>query len=169
MNDIADELLLDGPGEISALFLHLASRCLLVPMAAVAEVTNDDMEIIPLDEPDDRFYGSVNWRGVQLLLLSFEALSGGRRQALTAESRVVILNAIGPGKARGFYGLVVQGYPQRVNIIDTDETQSIAQSNNEVPGALYEVVVMGQKALIPDFDYLEALSADASASLQGDP
>ncbi|MBV1932212.1 MAG: chemotaxis protein CheW [Porticoccaceae bacterium] len=159
MNNITDELLLDGPEEISALFLHLASDSLLVPMAAVAEVTNEDMEIIPLDEPDDRFYGSISWRGLQLLLLSFEALSGGRREALSTESQVVILNAIGPGKTRGFYGLVVQGYPQRVNIVDTEEAQPIARQSR-VPGALYEVVVVGQLALIPDFDFLETLCAE---------
>lgn len=163
MNDITDELFLNEPEEISALFLHLTSDSLLVPMAAIAEVTNDDMEIMPLDEPDDRFYGSVSWRGLQLPLLSFEALSGGRRQTLSAESRVVILNAIGPGKVRGFYGLVVQGYPQRVNIVDIEETQPIARQKSGVPGVLYEVVVMGQLALIPDFEFLETLSMEALA------
>lgn len=159
MNNIADGLLLEEPEEVSALFLHLTSDSLLVPMAAIAEVTNDDMEIIPLDEPDDRFYGSVSWRGLQLPLLSFEAVSGGRRQALTAESRVVILNAIGPGQARGFYGLVIRGYPQRVDIVDTDEAQPISRQSG-MPGVLYQVVVMGQSARIPDFEFLETLCAE---------
>ena len=166
MNELTDELLLEGVEEVSALFLRLASDSLLVPMAAIAEVTNDEMNIVPLDEPDSRCYGWVNWRGLELLLLSFEAVSGGRPPTFTKESRVVILNAIGCGKARGFYGLVVQGYPQRVNIVDTDEAQPLAKQS-AVPGALYEVVVEGQLALIPDFEYLESLSAGIPVPIRG--
>lgn len=140
-------------------FLHLASGTLLVPMAAIAEVANDNIEVTPLDEPDSRVYGSISWRGTQLLLLSFEALSGGRREALSIESRVVILNAIGSGKERGFYGLAIQGYPQRVDIVDTEDAQPITRLSR-VPGVLCEVVIHGQLALIPDFEALEALNTE---------
>ena len=155
MSNAVDELLLDGSEAVSALLLVLANKSLLVPLSAVAEVTNNDMTITPLEEPDDRFYGWITWRDQQLPLLSFEGLLGARPLPLTAQTRVVILNAIGAAAERGFYGLVVQGYPQRVNIVETDDAPIV--KSKDVPGVLYEVIE-GEAALIPDFEYLEKLS-----------
>jgi chemosensory pili system protein ChpC len=157
MSNAVDELLLDGPDEVSALLLALANKSLLVPLSAVAEVTNNDMTITPMENPDDRFYGWITWRDQPLPLLSFEGLSGETPLPLTTQSRVVILNAIGAAAERGFYGLVVQGYPQRVNVVDSDE--GLVEKSKDIPGVLYEVVE-GELALIPDFEYLERLSIE---------
>ncbi len=156
MNEVADGLF-DSSEEVSALFLHLTSDLLLVPMAAIAEVTGEDIDIMPLEEPDDRFCGWISWRGLQLRLLSIEVLFGGKQYALTDQARVVVLNAIGPAREKGFYGLVIQGYPQRVDLVDSAEGQPMVKPS-DIPGVLCEVVVMGQLALVPDFETLETLS-----------
>ncbi|PCH51460.1 MAG: hypothetical protein COC20_05655 [Cellvibrionales bacterium] len=155
MSNAVDELLLDGSDAVSALLLVLANNSLLVPLSAVAEVANNDMAIAPLENPDDRFYGWIMWRDQQLPLLSFEGILGETPVPLTAQSRVVILNAVGAAAERGFYGLVVQGYPQRVNIVDNDE--ELTKKLEDIPGVLYQVV-QEEAALIPDFEYLERLS-----------
>ena len=155
MSNAVDELLLDGSDAVSALLLVLANNSLLVPLSAVAEVANNDMAITPLENPDDRFYGWIMRRDQQLPLLSFEGILGETPVPLTAQSRVVILNAVGAAAERGFYGLVVQGYPQRVNIVDNDE--ELTKKLEDIPGVLYQVV-QEEAALIPDFEYLERLS-----------
>ena len=159
MSSAVDEFTLDEPDVVSALLLPLEKHTLLVPMAAVAEVTSYDHPVLPLAIQDDRFYGWITWRDQQLPLFSFEGLLGEAPLPLTPQSRVVIFNAIGAAEDRGFYGLVVQGYPQRVNILDTDDTRSELEST-DVGCLLYEIKIAEQQALIPDFECLEALSME---------
>ncbi len=159
MSNAVDEFILDEPDVVSAFLLPIEKHTLMVPMAAVAEVTNYDMTVLPLAKQDDRFYGWITWRDQQLPLFSFEGLLDETPLPLTPQSRVVIFNAIGAAEHRGFYGLVVQGYPQRVNILDTDDARSTLEPS-DVSCLLYEIEVAKQSALIPDFEYLEALSME---------
>lgn len=166
MNDVVDELLSKGQREVAALFLPLSCQTLLVPMAAVAEVTNEQMPISPLGHPDKRFYGWVSWRGQQLALLSFEALSGNERFPYSADSHVVVMNAAGAARNHGFYGLLIQGYPQRIDIIDSEGARTEVKSSDR-PGILYELVIDGQFAHIPDFEHMESAVAEAPVSTLG--
>lgn len=163
MSGVVDELLSKAKREVAALFLTLSCDTLLVPMAAVAEVTNEQMPIKPLGHPDKRFYGWVNWRGQQLPLLSFEALSGHERFPYSADSHVVILNAAGAARNHGFYGLLIQGYPQRIDIVDAEDVRPEVREADR-PGVLYELVINGEFAYIPDFEYMESAVAEVPVS-----
>lgn len=166
MNDVVDELLSEAQREVAALFLPLSCDTLLVPMAAVAEVTNEQMPISPLGHPDKRFYGWISWRGQQLALLSFEALSGDEPVPYSTGSHVVILNAAGAARNHGFYGLLIQGYPQRIDIADSEDVRPEVRPTNR-QGVLYELVINGEFAYIPDFELMESAVAQVPVSTLG--
>ena len=161
MNDQHGELIIEGgPTQVNALLLPVAHAPLLVPMAAVAEVAKADMPITPLQEEQESFYGWISWRNQRLPLLSFEGISGSGKRPLTGASRLVILNAIGVAAPRGFYGLVLEGFPRPVKISSTQDGQH-AEKMTGPPGVLYNLVVNTEEVLIPDFDLFEALSFQA--------
>ncbi len=161
MNGRHSELAIEeGPTQVNALLLPVAHAPLLVPMVAVAEVAKADIPITPLQQEQESFYGWISWRDQRLPLLSFEGISGTGKRPLTGASRLVILNAIGVAAPRGFYGLVLEGFPRPVKISSTEDGQHVEKLTG-LPGVLYNLAVNGEEVLIPDFDLFEALSLQA--------
>lgn len=150
----------ENPTLVNALLLPVAYLPLLAPMAAVAEVAKADMPITPLQQEHESFYGWISWREQRLPLLSFEGISGTGKRPLTGASRLVILNAIGVAAPRGFYGLVLEGFPRPIKISSIDDGQHLEKLSG-VEGILYKLAVNGEEVLIPDFDRFEELSLQA--------
>jgi len=162
VTDHSDELPLDGFLRVNALLLPVATTPLLVPMSAIAEIVSDDISITPFEAKDERFYGWIRWRNQTLPLLSFEGLSGTTQLPFTAASHIVILNAIGDASKSSFYGLVLQGFPRRIDIANSGGTRPI-EKQKDVPGVLYNAELGAELVRIPDFEFLEMLIAEAPA------
>jgi chemosensory pili system protein ChpC len=145
---------------VNALLLPVSETSLLVPMSAVAEVVGSGISVFPLDKPDPKIYGWINWRNQRLPLLSFEGISGALPVDFDTHSLVVILNAIESASSRGFYGLALQGFPRRVKVAGKDSNVSILKLDKR--GAAYDAGNIGEPALIPDFKLLEKVSNQAS-------
>ena len=144
---------------VNALLLPVADTSLLVPMSAVAEVVGNGVSLSLLNKPDPNIHGWISWRNQRIPLLSFEGISGALPVEFTSKSLVVILNAIEPASSRGFYGLVLQGFPRRVKVAETDN--NAISPKLDQPGIAYDAGNIGEPALIPDFKTLEKFSTDA--------
>ncbi|QGW21673.1 chemotaxis protein CheW [Stutzerimonas degradans] len=145
----------ESPVSLTGLLVPLADRTLLVPNVAVAE-------LIPYRTPQAVpgapawFLGQVQWRDLNLPLLSFEAASDGATLVGTG-ARIVVLNALGGREHVRFIALLVQGIPRSIKV-DAD----LARAELGLAPLELEAVELGDvQARIPDLVGLEQCLADA--------
>ncbi|MCQ4235861.1 chemotaxis protein CheW [Pseudomonas stutzeri] len=145
----------ESPVSLTGLLVPLADRTLLVPNVAVAE-------LIPYRTPQAVpgapawFLGQVQWRDLNLPLLSFEAASDGATLVGTG-ARIVVLNALGGREHVRFIALLVQGIPRSIKV-DAD----LARAELALAPLELEAVELGDvQARIPDLVGLEQCLADA--------
>ena len=139
--------------EIRGVLLPVASRPLLLPNAAVAEV-------IAFQEPeaDGRvepgWMGMLDWRGQRLPVVSFAGLLGESQTRGGGRERIVVLNALG-GTPLDYMGLHVLAPPRLARITrDSLEPDPEGMPDSDLVAAA--LVFDGQPAWIPDLDRIEA-------------
>ncbi|BFN25856.1 cheW-like domain protein [Pseudomonas sp. SCT] len=141
---------------LTGLLMPLADRMLLMPNVAVAE-------LIPYRAPQAVqgmpawFLGQVQWRDLNLPLLSFEAASNGQAQPVSNTARVAVLNAVGGRDHVKFIALLVQGIPHSIKV-----DASLARADVALAPLELDAVNLGDvQARIPDLVGLEQKLADA--------
>lgn len=140
---------------IRTLIVPLQGRNLLLPNVAVAEVIPYIRPRAVEDVPD-WLLGSINWRGLNIPLVSYDRLHGVKVDGGVGQARIAVLNTVQAGSGLKFYAVVTAGIPQlrRVN----------AQALQEMPsgtddGVLSQVQLGDLQAVIPDLDALESAVA----------
>jgi len=141
--------------KIRSQLIPLAGVSLVLPNTCIAEVIGYK-EPQPVDGTPDWLLGFLDWRGVRIPLISFEAANGGSLAKADRRSRIVVLNGIGGDEELPFFGLVAQGIP-RLMQLDTTIISAIAQPEHTHPLALQHTRVQEQEAIIPDQDKLERM------------
>jgi chemosensory pili system protein ChpC len=141
--------------KIRSQLIPLAGMSLVLPNTCIAEVIGY-REPQPVDGTPDWLLGFVDWRGVRIPLISFEAANGGSPAKANRRSRIVVLNGIGGDEKLSFFALVAQGIP-RLMQLDTTTISTLAQPENIHPLALQHTLVLEQEAVIPDQDKLERM------------
>ncbi|MCK0536818.1 chemotaxis protein CheW [Alcanivorax quisquiliarum] len=145
------------PTEITSLLIPMQGRPWLLPNIILAEV-------LPLRQPDRPGHGSewllgwLNWRDVDLPLLSFERLNESGQVVIGEEARIAVLNSI-TGKT-GFYAVIVQGIPRQVRVNSDDLIEEPVETG---PAEAMYIQLGGDLAVIPDLDAIE----QAVAGLHG--
>jgi len=100
--------------QLNALLLPLAGRTLLLPSAAVAEVIRYPGKPKAVDNAQDWLLGLIDWRGLALPLLSFEALAGS---SLPPQSGpMAVLNLTDERATVKFCALLLQGFPRPLQV-----------------------------------------------------
>ena len=141
--------------KIRSQLIPLAGMSLVLPNPCIAEVISYK-EPQPADGAPDWLLGFIDWRGVRIPLISFEAANGGSPAKADRRSRIVVLNGIGGDEDLPFFGLVAQGIP-RLMQLDATIISAIARPENIHPLALQHTLVQEQEAIIPDQDKLERM------------
>lgn len=137
------------PEEIPCLLIPMHGRPWLVPNILIAEV-------ISLRQPDrlgkgtDWLLGWLNWRDVELPLISFERLNDSGQVYIGDEARIAVLNNVS-GHLR-FYGMVIQGIPRMVRVNKNDLVEEPVDTG---PAESMHVQVGGDLAIMPDLDAIE--------------
>lgn len=148
----------DLPHEVPSLLVPMMGRPWLIPNIVIAE-------IIPLRQPDrlgegpEWLLGWMNWRDVDIPLVSFEMLNDTSQVNIGSDSRIAVLNTVS-GTA-GFYGVITQGIPRQVKV---NQNELVAESVETGPAEIMYVQVSGDLAMIPDLDAIER----AVASVESD-
>lgn len=142
---------------LPCVLIPLTDRQLLLPSVSIAEVVDHATELETGDTPP-WLAGYLDWRGLRLPVVSYEAANGG--QTVLPEigrGRVVVLNTIGPQSSRlPFLALVTQGIPSQTRL---EASQVLASAGSEAgPADLMQVGLEGEQAWIPDLEYLEELA-----------
>ena len=136
----------DLPEQIASLLIPMVGRPLLVPNVTVAEIVNWRNPEVVTGMPS-WVLGCVDWRGVNLPVLSIEAMNDPNLEDVDCGERLVVINGQGESK-RPFYGLAVQGIPRLVRVFPDEIGEQETMSDD----AVYDMLVMvsGERAIIPD-------------------
>lgn len=139
-----------------AVMIQIADDFLLLPNAAVSEVTTlDRFEPPAADAP----VWLAGWHATaerRIPVLSYEALGGKPRPEAVKRSRIVIVNPIGRRVGGGGFALLAQGHPHLISI-----NRGTINSVNLLPTDREELVLSrvrmaGQESVIPDLEQIEA-------------
>ena len=138
-----------------AVMIQIAGDSLLLPNAAVSEVT-------ALDRFEPAAEGAPAWLSGwhataerRIPVLSFEALCGQARPEAHKRARIVIVNPIGRRVGGGGFALLAQGHPHLISI-----NRGTINAVNLLPGdkddlVLSRIRMAGQEAVIPDLEQIE--------------
>lgn len=137
---------------ISSLYLPIVDAKLLLPNVNVAEVI-EYVKPSPKENVPSFYLGDIEWRGIELPLISFELVTGKEAPERNPEIRIAVLNSVGTdNKALPFLGLLTQGLPRLVKV-SSDLVQE--GENTTSPAELGRVKVDGEDAIIPNLEHLE--------------
>jgi chemosensory pili system protein ChpC len=139
---------------IASLYLPVSNKQLLLPNVSVAEVVAYQ-EPKKLDEGPDYYLGMVNWRGIDIPVISYELANGLKLNKTASTARIAVINTIGEHqKSLPFFAIITQGIPRLVKVSD-DIIKKTKQKKGAADAAL--IKVDGEDATIPNLDYLESL------------
>ncbi|MBV1881090.1 MAG: chemotaxis protein CheW [Pseudomonadales bacterium] len=151
MKDAVIESSVKLPSEVASLLIPMFDRPLLLPNVAVAEII-PYVEAVEDYATPDWHVGTVEWRRVNIPLLSVEALSGRPMPEVGEDARIAVINGVGDHTKLPFYAFVVAGIPRLVRVIE----QEIGKEDKETgPAEKMFVQVSGEHAVILDLDFIE--------------
>ena len=140
----------DAP--VRSMFLPFEGQGLLVPSTGVAEIVG----LSPPTEIEDApewVAGHMNWRGLDIPLLTIERVLGDDSPPPGVRNRVAVMHALNRELTPAFYGIVIQRLPTVVLASERNVDAGDRGTSEWMRGALD--LEMG-RAFIPDFDHLEA-------------
>jgi len=141
--------------ELPTFLIPLQKSNLLLPNNTIAEIIPYE----PLQRVQNTpgwFLGLLNWRGMQVPVVSFEMLTrDGASFSLmsVASASLVICTALGGSEEMPYFALVAQSLP-RLMRLTTDELKESHEQTLETE--LLIVRLNGQPATIPDLNYIES-------------
>lgn len=134
--------------------IPLAGMELVLPNTSIAEVINAQSPE-PLENEHQWILGMIEWRGVKIPLLCYEASLGNLQTNINSQSRIAVLNAMDAKVSSfSFYAVLIQGIPRLVTLNDENITDSPEAEGG--PYILRQTLVNGSPAIIPDQAQLES-------------
>ncbi len=146
-------------GEIRCVLVPVTGGELLLPNAAVAEVTGYT-EPEPVPGAPAWMPGMLLWRGWQVPLASFSALAGLTDSESLDSARICYAKSLIGNDRMPYFALLAQGFPRlttvsRASLVETPEQQR--------PMAVAGSVILDEHAAwIPDLDRLSHMIAHAA-------
>lgn len=138
--------------QIATLLIPVSGKLLVLPNVAVAEV-------IPYREPTREedvpnwYLGRIEWRAVDVPVVSFEAINDEPFATQSRNRRIAILNNVTGDQNLPFCGIVTEGLPRLMRVM-SDEIVEDADAMRG-PAETLRVFVSGERAAIPDIAFLQ--------------
>lgn len=157
---MADQVTLENTShnEMPSLLVPIGGgEHLLLPTVSVAEMLPYKepkyTEVFPEEGVPQWYLGDVLWRGVQVPMVSYEAINEQPMPEVKVVSQMVVLNNTGVHPKLPFICFPSQGIPRlnRVTKDDIAENLSIAKR----PYDKLQVIANGESAAIPDVEKIE--------------
>lgn len=140
---------------IHSLEIPLTGASLLVPSAAVAEVTNPT-EFFAVPGTPPWLLGVIGWRSQAVPVVSFEALIGQPISSALPTSKIVVFYPIAGRREGDFYGLLSMSEPRPQSITSSTVEAEDSARLPDTPLIAAGIRIKGRTLLIPDFDALRA-------------
>lgn len=151
----------DSSQVLPCVLIPVTDRQLLLPNVSIAEIV-DYAEPEDTDNGPKWLVGYLNWRGLKLPVISYDAANGGDKQQPDAmRGRIAVLNTISQShQSMPFLAMVTQGIPSQAKLTEAQ----VQEINGETgPADLMVVDVDGHTAYIPNLEYLESLALKSAA------
>ncbi len=147
----------DNRQVLPCVLIPMAGRQLLLPNVSIAEIV-DYGATTPKDNGPAWLLGELNWRGLNLPVVSYDAANGGERSdAGDGRGRIAVLNTIGSHHNQlPFLALVTRGIPSQTRV---EHSQLHPLEGDTGPADLMKVDLNGEEAFIPNLEYLEDLAS----------
>lgn len=145
---------------LPCVMIPMIDRQLLLPNVSIAEVV-DFTGAEPVENAPEWLLGQLNWRGLQLPVISYDAANGGKAVMPDGNrGRIAVINTIGKHHDElPFLAMVTQGIPSQARLIE-DQVQPL--EGEQGPADLMVVNVDGHTAYIPNLEFLESLAIGAA-------
>lgn len=144
---------------LPCVMIPMTDRQLLLPNVSIAEVV-DFTGAEPVENAPEWLLGLLEWRGLQLPVISYDAANGGT--AVTPDGnrgRIAVINTIGKHHDQlPFLAMVTQGIPSQARLVE-DQVRPLEGQLG--PADLMIVDVEGHTAYIPNLEFLESLAIGA--------
>jgi chemosensory pili system protein ChpC len=138
--------------ELATLLIPVNGKQLVLPNVTVAEIISYQQPE-PKDDTPDWFLGHISWRNMPIPLVSFETINDEPFTSQSRQRRVAVLNGLVDEQRLPFCAIVTEGVPRLMRVM-SDEV-AIDTDVNKGPGEVSRVLVNGEKAAIPDVDYIQ--------------
>ena len=133
---------------------HTGNPNILVPMSAVAEIILNQKITVDKKSPAWMF-GWINWRNLDIPLISFAALQANQSAKYFADrTRILVLNSLLEGHEHRYYAIVSQGFPHTLRI----EQDSVLEPHDGAELAACININLdceGEHLQLPDFQKIE--------------
>ncbi|MFA7554548.1 MAG: chemotaxis protein CheW [Spongiibacteraceae bacterium] len=140
--------------ELATLLIPVRGKQLVLPNVTVAEIIPYTEPQVESDKPG-WYLGTVSWRNISVPLVSFEVLNNQMVGSSGRQRRIAVLNGLVDNQKLPFCAIVTEGVPRLMRIMPdevvTDEESLVG------PAELTSVVVSGERASIPNVDYIQNL------------
>jgi chemosensory pili system protein ChpC len=142
--------------EVRSVLIPLHQHDLLLPNAAVAEVTGFQKPEPADGNMPEWFLGYIAWRGIMVPVVSYEGLLGEPVVLPGYRGRILILNTLREHERFSHIGLVVQAIPSLVRV-SSENINPASTKDEDASQALIKqpVEVDMSPAVIPDLDEME--------------
>lgn len=137
--------------EVASLLVPMVARPMLLPNVTVAEIVDWEQPERREGDPD-WMLGMFHWRGVDIPLVSLELMNDPEEDEAFSGARIAVLNGVGVSK-KDFYAVCVQGIPRLVRVYPAEIGGEEAVTDSPAFDML--VTVNGERAMIPNLDYVE--------------
>ena len=141
----------DGVSEVASLLIPLHDKQLILPNVTVAE-------IIPYRAPTaisdnaEWLLGQLEWRNVQIPVISYELLNGAGVPPLDG-ARLAVINGTCENQSLPFYAILIQSIPKLAHIKEEDIVSVEAMHSG--PYDQMTVSLDGEQATIPNLEMIE--------------
>ncbi len=142
------------PEELITFLIPVTGKYLILPNVTVAEIIHYRTPLSPEDAPT-WLLGQLEWRGLKVPMVSFEALNEEPFQAEDKRRNIAILNGINDPEQLPYFALLTQG-PPRLLRIGPDEIATNSEDERRGPAETMLASANGEVASIPNLNYIEA-------------
>ena len=149
---------------IKCVILTLRKENVIVPNSLVAEIISVK-DVQSIENAPNWYLGSLNWRGADVPLLSFEAAGGDDISKVNLNTQAVVLYGVGGGggiKDHPYLALVMSGVPH-VSHFTREQIKSDGDSIDEHPMIAEKVRINGASVSILDVDAMVEMADSIAA------
>lgn len=140
--------------QVHSQIIPLKSQNIVLPNTSVAEIIHF-RKPKPVDNMPPWLLGTLEWRGLQIPLISIEGATGKTAGDTHAKSRIAVLNTVTGQKDFHFFAVLTQGIPhlQKINKADL----KTLESSDKGKFILANVQLDDTRASVPDLEAIESM------------
>ncbi len=143
---------------VRSLFVPIESDNLLIPNAAIAEITSsvDPHPLKGRKKVPKWFLGTIDWREQIVPVFSYEALTGGEIPPPTINTRVAVLKAHNNIDKMPYMAIVTQKIPRLVTVYE-ESIEPLGENKKLNKTEIAHVLANGEPAVIPNLEEIEKM------------